>query len=204
MNGSADAGRESGTGTAPVVVSTAAKVSVGSRGRLVMGAWLIGLLIVVGAAIGGRLVESGDPNPAAAAIVLAPLGDASTTRPTASPWTTPELIVLAVPAEAGMTITTRDLEVRGYLKGGVATVRVTLEARGNRIIDDATIEPATAFGERPTVERHPQFTVRFGLPNPRPNGRMIVQVAAYDRDGRILDVIRRPFRVGPLLEGAGA
>jgi len=117
----------------------------------------------------------------------------------------PDVIVLSSPAIANAEITSRELTIRGYLATGTGTIRVTLEARGNRIIDEATIEPELVFGERPTVGRHAQFETRFGLPNPRPNGRMVVQVALLDADGAIVDVIRRPIRVGPLLdEGAGA
>lgn len=168
-----------------------------------MAAWFLVLSGVVGVAAVGRLAESGVPSPGTAVIEFEPPAATATPMPTASAVPTPELIVLASPAEAGVTITTRELVVQGYLQVAAGTVRVTLEARGNRVIDDATITPALAFGERPTVDRHAQFEVRFGLPNPRPNGRMVVQVAAYDRDGRILDVVRRPFRVGPLLEGVG-
>ena len=174
-----------------------------------MAAWLLGLAGVVGLAIAGRLTESGNPDARTPVIAFdasafeAPVAAPSTVpAPTAVP--TPELIVLASPAEAGVTVTTRELVVQGYLQAAGGTVRITLEARGNRVIDDATITPMLAFAERPTVNRHAQFEVRFGLPNQRPNGRMIVQVAAYDRDGRIIDVIRRPFRVGPLIEGVGA
>jgi hypothetical protein len=72
------------------------------------------------------------------------------------------------------------------------------------VVDDATITPVHPFADGRTTGRHSPFLVHFGLPNPRPNGRMIVQVAAYDGDGRILDLIRRPIRVGPLLGGEGA
>lgn len=187
---------------APVAVATGH--ASGTRGRVVMAAWLLGLVVVVGVATLGRLAESTDAGPRTTVIAFEPPTRQATPAPSASAVPTPELIVLASPAEAGVTVTSRELLVQGYLQVVGGTVRVTLEARGNRVIDDATITPALAFGERPSVDRHVQFEVRFGLPNPRPNGRMIVQVAAYDRNGRMLDVIRRPFRVGPLLEGAGA
>jgi hypothetical protein len=173
------------------------------RGRTAIAVWALGLIAIVGVAITGR---PGDANvtPRTAAIVFASPTDPASLDPTVAPIPAPELIVLGSPAEAGMTITTRELVVRGFVQSAAVTIRVTLEARGNRVIDDATIRPALAFAERPSTGRHPQFQVQFGLPNPRPNGRMIVQVAAYDREGRILDVIRRPIRVGPLLEGLGS
>lgn len=200
MDGPLNPGFEPVTVT-PVAVTTGR--ASGARGRAVMATWLLGLFGIVGVAAVGRLAESGEPASRTAVIVFESPARTAMPAPTAPAVPRPELIVLASPAEAGMTITTRDLVVQGYLQMAAGTVRVTLEARGNRVIDDATITPALAFAERSTVDRHAQFEVRFGLPNPRPNGRMIVQVVAYDGDGQILDVVRRPFRVGPLLEGVG-
>jgi len=182
------------------------------RGRAPVVAWLAALVAIVGLAGAGRLIESPATATRAAAIQFAlPSGHVSPepapTTVTAAPAVavaTPELIVLASPAQAGMTVTTRDLVVQGYLQAGAERVRVTLEARGNRVIEDATVVPALATNDGPIASRFPRFEVRFGLPNPRPNGRMIVQVAAYDGDGRMLDVIRRPFRVGRLIERGGA
>lgn len=178
-----------------------------ARGRAVMAAWLLGLVAVVGLAAVGRLAGPGDPDSRTAAIAFEPPARGVTIAPapvaTAPTVATPELIVLASPSEAGVTITSRELLVRGHLRVAAETVRITLEARGNRVIDDATVTPALVVAGRPRVDRHAAFEVRFGLPNPRPNGRMIVQVAAYDRDGRIIDVVRRPFRVGPLLDREG-
>lgn len=186
----------------PVGISTGG-ASAG-RGRLAAIAWALGLLGVVGVAIGGRLAEAGDPPVRSAIIAFASPSDAASPSPSASPIRPAEVLVLASPAEAGLIVTTRELVVQGYLDIAAGSVRVTLEARGNRVIDDATIAPPLAFVERPTLDRHARFEVRFGLPNPRPNGRMVVQVVAYDTEGRMLGVIRRPFVVGPLLEGAGA
>jgi hypothetical protein len=194
----------------PVAVATPVAAATGrgsgTRGRAVMAAWLFGLAGVVGLGALGRLAEPGEAGPRSAVIVFEPPTVAATPVPTASPVPTPDLIVLAHPADAGVTVTSKELLIQGYLNQQFAAgpVRVTLEARGNRVIDDATVTPVLALGELPILYRHVQFEVRFGLPNPRPNGRMIVQVVAYDRDGRILDVLRRPFRVGALLEGAGA
>ncbi len=163
-------------------------------------AWLALLVSVVSVAGIGRLVGSG-PEQAVAELVGAPL---VATLPGGAPARAPmpEIIVLSSPAVANATITSRELTIRGYLAGGTGTIQVTLEARGNRIIDAATIDPALVFAERPAVGQHAQFETRFGLPNPRPNGRMIVQVALLDDEGQVVDVVRRPIRVGPLLEGA--
>ena len=172
----------------------------GTRGRLTIGLWLAAFLAVVGVALVGRVLGPEEPATRAAVAPAEP----PEVRPTAAAPVRPpvDIVVLTSPAMANAVITSRDLSVRGYLVSGTGTIRVTLEARGNRIIDEATIEPALAFAERPTTGRHPQFEASFGLPNPRPNGRMIVQVALLDDRGQILDVVRRPFRVGPLVEVA--
>jgi hypothetical protein len=150
----------------------------------------------------GRLADTLEPGPRTAAVVFDPPVMPRPVEPAATSAPLPDLIVLASPAEAGMTVTSRSLLVRGYVESAGDTVRVTLEARGNRIIDQATVRPRLAFGERPEANRHPWFEVEFGLPNPRPNGRMIVQVAAFDREGRMIDVVRRPFRVGAVLDNS--
>ena len=171
--------------------------------------WLLVLISIAGTAAVGRLVGLGsEPGPIAAvrpADSPATAVDRATADRFAAPVLAPmpEIIVLSSPAAANATITTRELTIRGYLATGGGTIQVTLEARGNRIIDSTTIEPSLVFGERPTVGRHAQFETRFGLPNPRPNGRMIVQIALVDPSGRMVDVIRRPIQVGALFEGTG-
>jgi len=165
--------------------------------------WFLALAAVVVVAAAGRLV-AGPPEPRVATVAFAPASRTAVVTAVPAFAPPPDVIILSSPVAAHALVTTRELEVRGYLRNGSGTIRVTLEARGNRIIDQATIVPVLAVGERPTVGRHARFETRFGLPNPRPNGRMILQVALLDEDGRIIDVIRRPFRVGPLLEAAGA
>jgi hypothetical protein len=165
---------------------------------------MLALVAVVGIAVLGRLVGTVEPGPRTPALVFDPPVLPRPVEPATTSAPLPELIVLASPAEAGVTVTTRSLLVRGYVESAAETVQVTLEARGNRIIDQATVQPDLAFGERPEANRHPWFEVEFGLPNPRPNGRMIVQVMAFDREGKLLDVVRRPFRVGSVLDGSAS
>jgi hypothetical protein len=172
-----------------------------ARGGLAVAAWVLAFAGIVAIATAGRFV-TGPAGPRVAAIAVAPPSTTPPEAPAAAIAPLPELIVLSSPAIANTTVTTRVLAVRGYLNERHGTIWVTLEARGNRVIDQATIELTPAVGKRSTVGRRVSFETSFGLPNPRPNGRMIVQVALLDADGRILDVIRRPFRVGPLLEAA--
>jgi hypothetical protein len=191
------------------VVTTARVEPIGgrnlpARGRATVAAWLGVLAVIVGLAIVGRLTDPGVATPRSAAIAFAaPLaGPTRAPAPVAAAIlpSAGELIVLTSPAAAGITVTTRELVVLGYVQSGADSVRVTLEARGNRIIDDATVTPGLARDDGPIASRLPRFEVRFGLPNPRPNGRMIVQVVAFDSVGRMLDVVRRPFRVGPVFD----
>jgi len=186
---------------APVSVITAP--ASGNRGRAFVAVWLMALVGIAGAGAVGRLVASGDQGPRTAVVAVESLPEAAAPIQPASPIRPAELIVLASPAEADVTVTTRELVIWGYVGVDARRVRVTLEARGNRVIDDVTVipvavMPALTSAERPNGDRHAHFEVRFGLPNPRPNGRMIVQVAAYDVDGTMIDVVRRPIRVGPL------
>ena len=186
------------------VIGRASGGSSGDRPRFrqPLLVWLLVLISIAGTAAVGRLVGLGFEARPSAAVRPADQAAVASDRfavPLTAPM--PEIIVLSSPAEANATITTRELTIRGYLATGGGTIQVTLEARGNRIIDSATIEPSLVFGERPTVGRHAQFETRFGLPNPRPNGRMIVQIALVDPSGQIVDVIRRPIRVGPLARG---
>lgn len=178
----------------------------GGRGGLPAVAWLVGLTAVVAIGVFGRVAGPPDGANRGAIVTFDPpppiragVGQA---LPQAPPLVAPmpDLIVLASPAVSNLTITSRELQVRGYVAADAASVRITLEARGNRVIDDATVVPALAPGGRPQADSPRWFSASFGLPNPRPNGRMILQVTALDRDGRLLDVIRRPFRVGVLLE----
>lgn len=190
--------------TATAIPSIAVGRSTHGRGRGhgVLLAWMLALVAVVGIAVLGRFVDTVEPGPRTAALAFDPPVLPRPVEPAATSAPLPDLIVLASPAEAGVTVTTRSLLVRGYVQSAAETVRVTLEARGNRTIDQATVRPRLAFGERPEANRHPWFEVEFGLPNPRPNGRMIVQVTAFDREGKLLDVVRRPFRVGSVVEGS--
>lgn len=203
MDASRHSQLESVTQTVPVL--TAAGQRPGAGARLVVAGWAIALCGLVGMAAIGRLAA---PAPELRSAVIAfalpvesavPVESSPPAR-AASVVAGPEILVLSSPAEANMTITTRELMVQGFLRAGTGRVQVTLEARGNRVIDAATVKPRLDYWQPPGVDRLARFEVRFGLPNPRPNGRMIVQVAAYDTAGNLLDVVRRRIQVGPLLD----
>lgn len=182
----------------------------GGRARLVTAAWLLGFVGIAGLAVVGRLIEPGvpsesivtlEPSPAAAT----PPGPPETSAPhPANPpgmhhlaTTDRELIVLTSPAEGDPTIGAAELIVQGFLQAEAASLRVSLETDWYRV-DEATVLPALAFGERPDATRHAQFLVRFGLPEPRLTVPMVVRVVALDRDGHLLANVLRPFRLGPV------
>jgi hypothetical protein len=165
----------------------------GPRARLLIAAWLVGFAGVAGVAVAGKLVE-----PAVSPVVGAEVTPAPASRETATPVPAPDKpIVVTSPADGGATITAVELIVQGFLQVDASSLQVILETAGSRI-DETTIRPALASGERPGSTRHAQFLVRFGLPDPRPMGPMVVRVVAFDRDGQRLAVVRRPFRLGPI------
>ena len=71
-------------------------------------------------------------------------------------------------------------------------MRVTLESSGGKLIASETLE--SVGGATP-------FRVDFPLSNPRPGGRMVVQVVAFTTHGIPLEVVRIPVEIGALLPG---
>lgn len=174
----------------------------GAQARVLTVVWLLGLAGVAGFAVAGRLSEPEIPTvaviaqtPASVIPELPTVGSTSQADAAAEPG---QLIVLTSPAEGDPTITAVELFVQGYLQGDAASVRVTLVTDGDRI-DEASGRPALALGERPSPTRHAPFLVRFGLPDPRPTGSMVVRVEALDGDGERLAAVRRRFWLGPIL-----
>lgn len=172
----------------------------GTRARIVTAAWLIALVGIAGFAVAGRLVEPGVPD--VSVVAVAPTPASSAPLPASAGMhhlasTDGELIVLTSPAEGDPTITSVELIVQGYLQSEAASLRVTIETDWYRV-DEATLLPVLAFGERPGATRHAQFLVRFGLSEPRLIGPMVVRVVALDRDGHLLADALRPFQLGPV------
>ena len=82
-------------------------------------------------------------------------------------------------------------------------VRVALEARGNQEFDSVgTTYTRSTDLARP--QRAGRFQVTFDLPNPRPNGNMVVAVAIIGPDCLPIDGIRRRVRMGRILVGTSA
>lgn len=86
--------------------------------------------------------------------------------------------------------------------GASASVLVSLEGRRNRVIDSIL---TFAYPTPGAAESQPtgRFRVAFDLPNPRPNGEMLVNVAVLDVNGQPVDVVWRRVRIGGVVdEGA--
>lgn len=175
--------------------------SRGSRGPLVARAWIVGLVVLVGvgALAGGPASDEGD-----IAGIDGEALDGAESPEAASPPARAALVVtdvvdLGSPAPARVEVTTPQVHVAGSVLVHAARVEISLEARGNRVIDRASVDVSDPDGGvRPLLT--PTFTASFDLPYPRPNGTMWVVVTVYDERGMPLGGTRRPFAVGPLLE----
>ena len=93
-------------------------------------------------------------------------------------------------------MTTPELVVRGFLRGGSGPVQVVVESSGGKAIAIRTVGPTTVG--RPANDPAPPFLTRFPISNPRPGGEMTIQVIAYDPDGLPVDVVRRRFVIGAI------
>ena len=156
---------------------------------------------MVGLVTAGALGGSDDPDTSARTQVEA----GATTRPAESTRSAVgiepfQALVVTVPARSGDEITTRRLTITGYVVGVPMPIRVSLEARGNREIDSAITTP-TRSSDLARPQRAGRFQVTFDLPNPRPNGNMVVAVAIIGPDGRPIDGVRRRIRIGRILDG---
>jgi hypothetical protein len=106
-------------------------------------------------------------------------------------------LVVTSPQRSGSEVTTPRLTVTGYVVGPLTPVRISLQGRGNRIIETQVVDPA----RDPTItrpQRVARFSATFDVPNPRPNGEMLVEFALLGPDGAAFDVIWRYVRIGAI------
>jgi hypothetical protein len=108
-------------------------------------------------------------------------------------------IDLETPAVGPVTLTEQRLTVLGKVLVHAASIEISLEARGNRVIDSIDLDVSDPDGGIRRAQQA-RFEVQFEVPYPRPNGTMWVVVTAYDAFGMPLGGERRPFLVGPLEE----
>lgn len=110
-----------------------------------------------------------------------------------------QALVLTSPAMSGVEITTRQLIVSGYVVGKPVEIRISLQGRRERELESVTVSPTRSpVTTRP--QRAGQFHVTFDLPNPRPNGTMVVEVALVTPEGRVIELTRRRIGVGAIAE----
>jgi hypothetical protein len=107
-------------------------------------------------------------------------------------------VAMTSPARTNQVITTRDLVVRGHVRESSWRVQVVLQSRSAEPIVVRTGGPMTRPGDR---DRSPgrTFIITLPLPDPRPSGRAVVQIVAYDASGRAQEVVLRSILIGELL-----
>jgi hypothetical protein len=105
------------------------------------------------------------------------------------------LIVVVSPATGEPTITSGELIVQGSVRPDTHSLRVIVEALG-KPLDAQTVQPGRVVVDGFATVQHARFLVRIQLPDPRPIGPMVLEVSAFDRDGKQLAVVRRPFQLG--------
>jgi hypothetical protein len=179
--------------------------------RLVVAVWVLGLAGVIGIAALGRFSGSGDQ---ASGLAVAPRAapgaellesTSSDVAAPAQPGTDPgvtdaqtapdALIVVFSPATGEPTITSGELIVQGSVHGDADALTVIVDVRGRQLVA-RTVQPAVPDEDGSSTRQRSRFLVRLQLPDPRPIGPMVLEVAAFDRSGARLAVIRRPFQLG--------
>ena len=147
-----------------------------------LAGWLGVLALVVGAGFAGQRPGDGDDLAPAQLAVAAPVNPIDLLSPEVGP----------------ITITTARLTVKGTVLVRAARVVVSLEARGNRILDSVIFNVTDPDGGiRP--KQTPRFSAEFDIPFPRPNGTMWVVVTAYDSHLIPLGGERRRVLIGEIM-----
>ena len=176
--------------TGPIAFEARVRPPHGPGWRLAAGGLAAALAIAVGA---GALGAPRRIAPPPAPLGIAPLGVA--------PAVTLEVVRLLEPGGGSPVVTTQAVGIEGSIRVRAARVEVSLEARGNRVLDSVGFDTTDPSGGiRP--DGLLGFTASFGLPFPRSNGTMWVVVTAFDASGLPLGGVRRPFVVGPLVPGS--
>jgi len=167
------------------------RLTRGRRFPMAIVVWVGVLGLVVGAAFVGQRAGDGQ-DPATAPVAVASSQASVTLQEPQDP------IDLLPPEIGPITVTTARLTVKGNVMVKASSVVVSLEARGNRILDSVTFNVSDPDGGiRP--KETPTFSAEFDIPFPRPNGTMWVVVTAYDSHLIPLGDERRPVLIGEIM-----
>jgi hypothetical protein len=167
---------------------------------LAIGAWGLGLLGVVGAALAGGIgderVAEAPPEPSGAlavAPVALPAPSIEVVPPVAS-----SVILLDWPATPTSVVTTRDMVVRGHVPEDSGPVVVMLESRSPERMIVVTVNP-TRLPAR-DIRGMSAFRATLTVPDPRPTGPAVVHVIAFDAGGDATEVLLRTIQIGAVVD----
>jgi hypothetical protein len=142
------------------------------------------LAAVVGVAVVGGLPADRPAEPPAPSVAVV----------AATPVPSVALLSVDTPDRPGAVITTRDLVVRGSVQRTGLPLQVTLESSGAKLLlGRETVQPSPAPLLAPSG-----FEIAFPLADPRPTGRVVVEVTALSPAGVALEVVRIPVTIGAL------
>ncbi len=178
------------------------------------GAWLLGLAGLVGLGLAGApdasqgvtptpgvsgAAAAGDnaAGPQAAAVTGGPTSDQASSATTPSRLrSSRSIITLDAPATANQHIASKQIVVRGHVRGGTARVQVLLQSRsaGAVVIRTVAVRSEAHGG---AGHFRLAFEAVLPLPEPRPFGPAVVQLVAYDEVGRARDMLLVPVQIGP-------
>lgn len=162
------------------------------RGRLVVGAWIAGFALLVGAGAIGRLAGS-VVVPRAVEPLPAVEPPAVTVREPAGPARPAPRLLLTRPA-LGASVSAGRIRVIGYRDdtGEVGVIRLSIIDERGRILDTDRIETRR------------RFESNLRVPNPPAAGTIWLEVAAYDARGHVVAAATRSLAVVPRVDGEGA
>jgi len=164
----------------------------GRRGRLLVGAWIAGFALLVGAGAIGRLAGSvAVPRAEAPAPAVEPSA-AAVREPTGPAGPPPRLLITRPALHA--TVSAGRIRVVGYRDdiGEVGVIRLSIIDERGRILDTDRIETRR------------RFESNLRVPNPPAAGTIWLEIAAYDARGHVVAAATRSLEVVPRVEGAAS
>ena len=105
------------------------------------------------------------------------------------------VVFVASPATTDQVLTTAEVVVRGDVRMSITRIQVLLQSTSAEPIAVRTVGPMSLDWHRDGPRRIP-FVVAMPLPDPRPSGPAVVQIVAYDSEGRVRGVFVRRIQIG--------